>query len=177
VYSYNAVQELNLKNKNYHDLISGEKFTKHDIITLQDPQNLEHVRKRDINNFSHLKTIRQDSMNARSQSSSMSNIQSIQTVDTMKEVEAQRVMDISNGVKRKTTEEILTKKDTSYVHDIKEIYELRPLIIDVNPGQVNTDGLASSALTSTSFNLNTSNATRLVVSNHHVSSYLPCNMI
>jgi len=161
VYSYNAVQELNLKSKNYHDLISGEKFTKHDIITLQDPQNLEHLRRRDINNFIHLKAIRQDSMNARSQSSSMSNIQSLQTADTMKELEAKRMVDNSNGVKRKTTEEILMKKDMSYVLDIKEIYELKPLIIDVNPGQVNTDGLASSALTSTSFNLNTSNATRL----------------
>jgi len=78
----------------------------------------------------------------------------------MKELEAKRMVDNSNGVKRKTTEEILMKKDMSYVLDIKEIYELKPLIIDVNPGQVNTDGLASSALTSTSFNLNTSNATR-----------------
>ena len=41
VYSYEAVQELNIKLKNYEDLITGKRFNiKKDMITLQDPQNV-----------------------------------------------------------------------------------------------------------------------------------------
>jgi len=39
VYAYDAVKELNIKAKNWTDLITGEKFKKSDIITLQDPNN------------------------------------------------------------------------------------------------------------------------------------------
>lgn len=35
VYSYDAIKELNLKSKNFKDLINGEPFVKADIITLQ----------------------------------------------------------------------------------------------------------------------------------------------
>ena len=37
-YSYEAVKELNMKAKNWSDLLTGEKFTKKDIITLLDPK-------------------------------------------------------------------------------------------------------------------------------------------
>jgi hypothetical protein len=37
VYCREAVRELNVKAKNWTDLLTGEKFTKKDIITLQDP--------------------------------------------------------------------------------------------------------------------------------------------
>jgi peptidyl-prolyl cis-trans isomerase-like 2 len=38
VYSWEAIDELNVKAKNWKDLLSGESFTRDDIITLQDPQ-------------------------------------------------------------------------------------------------------------------------------------------
>jgi len=53
VYSYNAVEELNLKSKNFYDLIDGSKFTRADIITIQDPQNPEVMAKHDISTFKH----------------------------------------------------------------------------------------------------------------------------
>ena len=62
VFSYEAVLELNIKSKSYTDLLSGEQFTKADIITLQDPSNSEHVALRDINNFLHLKKLREDAI-------------------------------------------------------------------------------------------------------------------
>lgn len=37
VFSYEAVEELNIKTKNYRDLLNDEPFTRKDIITLQDP--------------------------------------------------------------------------------------------------------------------------------------------
>ncbi|KAI2496341.1 Rtf2 RING-finger [Fragilaria crotonensis] len=54
VYSWQAYHELNLKTKNMEDLISGEKFTKADVMILNDPDDLELNKARDINNFHHV---------------------------------------------------------------------------------------------------------------------------
>jgi len=35
VYSWDAVEQLNIKGKNWTDLVTGEKFTREDIITIQ----------------------------------------------------------------------------------------------------------------------------------------------
>lgn len=53
VFSFEAIDMLNIKTRNWKDLISDEEFTRKDIITIQDPANLdkfnfanfEHVRK------------------------------------------------------------------------------------------------------------------------------------
>ncbi|GBN08273.1 Peptidyl-prolyl cis-trans isomerase-like 2, partial [Araneus ventricosus] len=52
VFSYEAVEQLNLRSKNFKDLLTDEPFTKNDIITIQDPSNLE---KFNFNNFHHVK--------------------------------------------------------------------------------------------------------------------------
>ncbi|KAH6566060.1 hypothetical protein BASA82_000368 [Batrachochytrium salamandrivorans] len=52
VYAYDAVDQLNIKAKNWTDLISGEKFTRKDIITLQDPHK---ISERNITDFHYLK--------------------------------------------------------------------------------------------------------------------------
>ncbi len=55
VYSYEAYQELNVKIKNYQDLISGLAFSpQKDVILLNDPSNAELESLRDINNFYHI---------------------------------------------------------------------------------------------------------------------------
>lgn len=54
VFSYEAVEQLNIKTKNWKDLVDDTPFTRKDIITIQDPTNLEkfnistfyHIRKR-----------------------------------------------------------------------------------------------------------------------------------
>lgn len=40
VYSYDAIEELNFKPKYFKDLLTDVKFTRKDLITLQDPNNL-----------------------------------------------------------------------------------------------------------------------------------------
>ncbi|KAI9716626.1 MAG: Peptidyl-prolyl cis-trans isomerase cyp8 [Chrysothrix sp. TS-e1954] len=40
VFGYDTVERLNIKPKNWRDLVSEEEFARKDIITLQDPQNL-----------------------------------------------------------------------------------------------------------------------------------------
>ena len=49
VYSYEAVDELNFKAKNYKDLQTDEPFTRKDVITLQEPTN--NIEKQNISKF------------------------------------------------------------------------------------------------------------------------------
>lgn len=51
VFSYEAIEELNLKPKNFKDLLNNEPFIRKEIITLQDPSKLE---KFNISNFYHI---------------------------------------------------------------------------------------------------------------------------
>lgn len=52
VFSFEAVEQLNLKTKNFKDLLTDEAFTRKDIITIQDPTSLD---KFNLANFHHLK--------------------------------------------------------------------------------------------------------------------------
>ncbi|VVC95358.1 unnamed protein product [Leptidea sinapis] len=52
VYCYEAVEQLNIKGKNWKDLINDTAFTRSDIITIQDPNNLA---KFNISTFHHVK--------------------------------------------------------------------------------------------------------------------------
>lgn len=51
VFAYDTVERLNIKSKNWKDLVSEEDFKRSDIITLQDPQNIES---RDLSRFKYL---------------------------------------------------------------------------------------------------------------------------
>uniref|UniRef100_A0A8C4J296 Peptidylprolyl isomerase like 2 n=1 Tax=Dromaius novaehollandiae TaxID=8790 RepID=A0A8C4J296_DRONO len=53
VFAYEAVEQLNIKPKSYKDLLTDEPFTRQDIVTLQDPTNLD---KFNISNFFHVKS-------------------------------------------------------------------------------------------------------------------------
>ncbi|XP_046326965.2 RING-type E3 ubiquitin-protein ligase PPIL2-like [Haliotis rufescens] len=52
VYSYEAVERLNLKVTNLRDLLTDESFTRRDILTIQDPTNLD---KFNMSDFYHIK--------------------------------------------------------------------------------------------------------------------------
>lgn len=52
VFAWDTVEKLNVKAKMWRDLVSDEEFSRKDIITLQDPQNVES---RDLNSFKYLK--------------------------------------------------------------------------------------------------------------------------
>mmetsp|Transcript_17510 Transcript_17510/g.15787 ORF Transcript_17510/g.15787 Transcript_17510/m.15787 type:complete len:490 (+) Transcript_17510:28-1497(+) len=158
VYCYDAVNELNIKPKNYTDLITGESFKKSDIITLQDPRDPEHMKLRDVNNFIHLNEVRDEHQNNKSIESKIKLNSTGENI--MKELEKSN--DIITSKKRKL-DEIITKlhEDSSYIDDVKDILDLKPLIEDVNPGQKNTDGRASSSFTSSVITSYTSNASRL----------------
>jgi peptidyl-prolyl cis-trans isomerase-like 2 len=52
VFSWDTIERLNIKPKNWRDLVTDEEFTRKDIITLQDPQNIES---RNLSSFKYLK--------------------------------------------------------------------------------------------------------------------------
>ncbi|XP_014085834.2 RING-type E3 ubiquitin-protein ligase PPIL2 [Bactrocera oleae] len=52
VYSWEAIEQLNIKTKNWKDLIDDSPFQRKDIITIQDPHHLE---KFDISRFHHIR--------------------------------------------------------------------------------------------------------------------------
>ncbi|KAI0217510.1 cyclophilin peptidyl-prolyl cis-trans isomerase Cyp8 [Massospora cicadina] len=52
VYAYDAVEKLNIRAEIWHDLMTDQPFTRKDVISIQDPHNLE---KRNIETFQHLK--------------------------------------------------------------------------------------------------------------------------
>ncbi|GME26351.1 Peptidyl-prolyl cis-trans isomerase cyclophilin-type [Neofusicoccum parvum] len=52
VFAWDTIERLNIKAKNWRDLVSDEEFSRKDIITLQDPQNLES---RDLSAFKYIK--------------------------------------------------------------------------------------------------------------------------
>lgn len=52
VFSWDTVNRLNIKTKNWKDLVNEVEFERSDIVTLQDPQN---VASRDLSQFKYLK--------------------------------------------------------------------------------------------------------------------------
>ncbi|KAK9728920.1 cyclophilin peptidyl-prolyl cis-trans isomerase Cyp8 [Basidiobolus ranarum] len=52
VFAYDTVERLNIKAKYWQDLLTDEPFTRKDIVTLQDPHNVEG---RNLTTFHHLK--------------------------------------------------------------------------------------------------------------------------
>jgi peptidyl-prolyl cis-trans isomerase-like protein 2 len=52
VYSHQAIEELCVKPKNWRDLLTDEKFTRKDLVTIQDPMNLDA---RALEKFEHVK--------------------------------------------------------------------------------------------------------------------------
>lgn len=50
VYAMETIEELNYKAKNLNDLLSGEPFQRHDVITIQDPKN---PARREVKSFYH----------------------------------------------------------------------------------------------------------------------------
>jgi len=52
VFAWDTVERLNIKAKNWCDLVSDDEFSRKDLITLQDPQNIES---RNLSAYKHLK--------------------------------------------------------------------------------------------------------------------------
>lgn len=154
VYSYEAFQTLNLKNKNYIDLIDGTKFhPSKDVIILNDVNDGALAKLRDINNFVHLDTLRknhqQQQQNGGKDGKSGSNNVNLS-------VSAKRIMDKlqSKQQKQKEKEEKIKKRkqqdqnDNDNNNNDKDDYK-KMKILTSDLGITYTKGKTSGSLTST----------------------------
>ena len=161
VFSYDAVSELNIKQNSYIDLLSSEPFTKSDIITLQDPNDSEHCLKRDINNFVHLKKVREDYIESQESENKIRPNTVSQKV--MKEIEMNKEAEAINREKKRHLEQIT--EEIEFIDDVVELLNFKAPTNAVNPGQVSTTGMASSSFTSSSMQRDTSSSIRLATPN------------
>lgn len=53
VFSYEAIDELNFKSKNFRDLLTDQPFTRKDVIILQDPMQTDRISPGDFHHFKH----------------------------------------------------------------------------------------------------------------------------
>lgn len=160
VFAFDAVNELNLKAKNMTDLLTDIPFKKSDIITLQDPQNAEHLALRDINSFIHLKKVREDNAKAKNLESKVRSNPT--SVNVMRELELKRTENAEAEMKkRKLAEERRLLASQEEAKDVAELLKLQATTEDVTPGQINTSGQAGSSLTSSSAECWTSNSIRM----------------
>lgn len=161
VFSFEVVNELNIKLKQYSDLLTSEPFQRSDIITLQDPTNAEVMARRDIGTFIHLNQMR--AQHAASEESGKK-IRTNTTADAViKEMDRLKACEEDSSTKFKAMETSVAAAIASreYVEDVRELLALQALTSDVNPGQASTSGKAGSALTSSSSDYWTANSVRL----------------
>lgn len=166
VYLYDAVSELNIKQKKMTDLITGESFAKEDIITLNNPKDTEFMAKRDVSNFLHLKAIREENIvNIDNGSNSKINHNhNLNTTTILKELEkkneklSEKDLEIRNKIFGSIKYDAVSDPNNQ---DIKEFLMLEPTIEDVDEGRSDTTGVTTQSFTSSSMNVSTGSHIRL----------------
>lgn len=161
VYSFEAVQELNRKQKNYNDLITSQPFKWSDIVVLQDPDNIEP---RLIEKFHFMQAGQQDYV-----------VQNITHKESDASKEAKKKTIRSNAAlerifeeKQERTEETAKEKakdDAEKAKEAAERGEQPQALVDMRERKTNvryTSGEMAESFTSTSTPLTTKNPLRLM---------------
>lgn len=151
VYSFEAYKELNLKAKNWFDLTTGKKFSpKKDVLILNDPENEEFQKQRDIQGFWHIQNSRSLDKKA------------LQT-NVQHSVTATRIMEKLEQEKKKRPKPISI---ASGINDAESgtggnssLKRLKIFSDDVTNVQY-TSGKASGSFTSTAMDVRNENTTR-----------------
>nr|ACO11612.1 Peptidyl-prolyl cis-trans isomerase-like 2 [Caligus rogercresseyi] len=104
VFSFEAIQELNIKTKNWKDLLNDEPFTRSDIIIIQDPKDFE---KFNLANYYHIKhKVRledDDILRAKTDPKARIKNANAETQDTLKELEDTYVEENDKNVDKAAT--------------------------------------------------------------------------
>jgi peptidyl-prolyl cis-trans isomerase-like protein 2 len=152
VYAYEAVAELNIKAKNWKDLMTDEPFKRADIIMLQDPIDEALKSRRDIANFSYLKQLRDDHTASVAATPASAHIRATPgTARLFKEIEAGRETHRRDeAAAKEAAEAAALAAAEKEAPDLAAIRRLRPTVEDLNPGSKQTSGAASWSMTSSS---------------------------
>jgi peptidyl-prolyl cis-trans isomerase-like protein 2 len=141
-YSYEAYKELNVKPKNWLDLTTGKKFSpKTDVLILNDPQNEDFQKQRDIGTFWHIQ-------NSRTLE------QQRQQTNVKHSVTATRIMEKIQEERKRAKPDAQSQTQTNPASK-------RPKIFSDDVTSVKyTSGKASGSFTSTAMDVNNENSTR-----------------
>lgn len=153
VYSYEAVHELNVKARNMTDLMTGEPFTKADILTLYDVTSPECMALRDISTFVHTRQLREAQETTKGTASGVRHNPT--TSHIMQEI-------AKRGDTRETLKDIEDRhRPEPYLADVKAVLALGAVTSDVDAGSTFTSQKAGASLTSSAAEVSTSGETRL----------------
>jgi peptidyl-prolyl cis-trans isomerase-like protein 2 len=153
VFAYETIERLNIKAKNWHDLVNDEEFSRKDIITLQDPTNLES---RDLSSFKYIKegtsTLTDEQLRERADPTSNLNLAAMGS--------SSKILKAKEAVAKARAE----RNDPNRSASIKSLATTngakRPLASSTKPqpynAAVHTTGLAAAAFTSTGVSVHTS---------------------
>ncbi|XP_063719588.1 RING-type E3 ubiquitin-protein ligase PPIL2-like isoform X2 [Symsagittifera roscoffensis] len=157
VYSMEAVNELNLKQKNMKDLIDDSSFKKSNIITIQDPNNVD---KYNINNFYFVKNAEEVDEGGKSNEDMLRNLNRSAVNSTANHVIAE--LDKSFSQKREEfAQKVLNEETPKNIVsgavsklDKKKDSQKGQLVDKLNSAHYSTGRVAAS-LTSTAFDVST----------------------
>lgn len=157
VFAWDTVERLNIKGKNWKDLVTDEDFVRKDIITLQDPQN---VASRDLSQFKYLQegtsTLTPEQEAERSAGVKGENLGSAAKILKAKDAVAKRRQERENaasGSATSTEQQALTNARKAAA-DVSKQRTTKPA--PYNAAQ-HTTGAAAASFTSTGLTPNTSN--------------------
>ena len=175
VFAYEAVHELNIKGKNWTDLISGEPISRADIIMLQDAEDKELGARRNIANFKHLKEQREAEAARHAAAPAASNIRSTPaTALIMKEVATQKEeTKRAEAAKRKRDDEAdaaaALEAAAATAPVVGRLVAAKLTTEDLEPGVKLTSGVVSGSFTSSALTVASENTTRLATADevHH----------
>ena len=155
VFAWDTVERLNIRAKNWKDLVTDESFTRKDIITLQDPQ---HLATRDLSNFKYLQdgtsTLTEDQQRERKDPSSNFNITAMGS--SAKVLKAKEAV-AKARIERATTQDPNRSSATKFVNQSLEKTR-NPLSVNGSPfaskhipynAATHTTGKAAASFTST----------------------------
>ncbi|KAG0254100.1 RING-type E3 ubiquitin-protein ligase ppil2 [Mortierella polycephala] len=157
VYAFDAVERLNIKAKFWKDLMTDEPFTRKDIITIQDPHNLQkhnlaefHYVKNDLNVVDEeTERKKRDPLNNINQKGSTGKILSQMNMEKIEKA----------AVEKKKKEDVI-KTQGGTINKAMEAMSNKPALA-YNAASYTT-GRASASLTSTAVSVSTSNERALM---------------
>ena len=163
VFAHEAVAELNLKAKNWTDLVSGEAFKRADLITLRDPDDTELCARRNILQFKHLRERREEEAARHAAAPAAANIRSTPATELiMKRFGEQREESArAEALKRRREEEEAATADAATNPGVVGVLKrLKVTTEDLEEGVKLTSGAVSGSFTSTSLTTALENRTR-----------------
>ncbi|KAK9474178.1 peptidyl-prolyl cis-trans isomerase-like 2 [Dipodascopsis tothii] len=146
VYAWDTIDRLNVKGKNWRDLVTDDKFSRSDIITIQDPHNLKN---RNMSTFRHIQDGEKFVATAEQQTDpkdKLANINLAATGSSAKILEARRAVERAREERAKKAAAAAAARDTSLPYN----------------AAVYSTGRAAASLTSTGMTPHTHNERALL---------------